>query len=255
MYDVYTVLLYGCGLTPVFEHGSSDAAGDRVLRLVVGTLAVADRLSPDVHPKHPKIVIVVREGREQTVKVARELSRCIVAATARRKRAGALEYTFKELPSNLEREVSCCPSWTAESEESAAAAAGAHYALPEKFIGETGISAFAQLTTLWPSVSKRSDVKHPACSQDPRWIGVMVCLAEWEGRKQISDTVALGALEALLRSSVNRRRAENEGDENGRSVQPRVQSQGSGSGGPTAAEFCRCVRGAQTIVHDAQRTV
>ncbi|TKS65619.1 Flap endonuclease 1 [Collichthys lucidus] len=201
MYDVYTVLLYGCGLTPVFEHGSSDAAGDRVLRLVVGTLAVADRLSPDVHPKHSKIVIVVREGREQTVKVARELSRCIVAATARRKRAGALEYTFKELPSNLEREVSRCPSWTAESEESAAAA-GAHYALPEKFIGETGISAFAQLTTLWPSVSKRSDVKHPACSQDPRWIGVMVCLAEWEGRKQISDTVALGALEALLRARV-----------------------------------------------------
>lgn len=192
MYDVYTVLVYGCGLRPVFVHGQSDAAGSNVLNTVMATLCLADRVSPAVYPIKARIAIVVHEGREEILKLAREVSRCIVVTTGCRKRAGALSYAFRELRPNLEREASL--PWAGHDRPTS------HYPLPEKFICDAGVSAFAQLTTLWPSVSKRSDVNHPACSRDPRWIGLMLCLAEWEGRRQIADTVAPGALEALISS-------------------------------------------------------
>ena len=191
MYDICTVLVYGCGLRPVFVRGSSDAAGERVLNLVMGTLALADKLTSDVYPSRPKISIVVREGREEMVKLAREISRCVVVTVGRRRRAGALVYTFRELPNNIESETCHSSSLTGYSQRAA------HYASPEKFIGDSGISAFAQLMTLWPSVCKRGDIKHPTCSPDPRWIGLMVCLAEWQGQRRIADAVAPGALEAL----------------------------------------------------------
>ncbi|KAF0029322.1 hypothetical protein F2P81_018427 [Scophthalmus maximus] len=41
--------------------------------------------------------------------------------------------------------------------------------------------------------------KHPSCSGDPRWMGLlMVCLSEWQRRPAVSDTVAAGSLDALL---------------------------------------------------------
>lgn len=196
MYDVYTVQVYGCGLRPVFVHDSTDVAGCSVLNMVMGTLALADKLSSNVYPSHPKVVIVVRNGREEMLKVAREISRCTVMTTGHNS-AGALAYTFRELPHNLEREA--CLPWTGDGKSTS------HYPLPEKFISDTGISTFDQLMTLWPTVSKRRDVKHPACSRDPRWIGVMVCLAEWEGLRNIADALAPGALEALRLSLVKAR--------------------------------------------------
>ncbi|KAJ8009909.1 hypothetical protein DPEC_G00069060 [Dallia pectoralis] len=83
------------------------------------------------------------------LKLAREMSRCVVVTCGHMHRTGALSYAFKELPGNLETEA--CSSHTGADKHAA------HYAMPERFAGDTGVSAFAQLTRLWPAVSKRSD--------------------------------------------------------------------------------------------------
>lgn len=194
MSDIYTVTVYGCGLIPVFACGSSDVARNRVFNLAMGTLALADKISPEAHPRQPKAVIVVREGREEALKVARDISRSILVTRSSKRRAGAVAYAFQELPSTLERQASL-PSRPNR-------ARAVHYAAPEDFLRERGASAFARLAALWPRLLKRGDVKHPASSRDPRWIGLALCLAEWERRTEIADRLARGALEALRRTSV-----------------------------------------------------
>ena len=195
MYDLNTVLVYGCGLTPVFSPDSSDPTGEQILHLVLGTLAVANRLCTDVYPICPRIAIFVPEGRGEILNLARKITHCTVVTTDRRKRACPLAYKFKELPLNLDKQA--CATWSVNDK------LGRQYAFPDTFARNRGISTFAQLTALWPSVSKRRDVKNPACSNEPRWIGLMVCVAEWQGQRQLADSVAPGALESLRLSQIN----------------------------------------------------
>ncbi|KAK2811897.1 hypothetical protein Q5P01_000119 [Channa striata] len=188
---VCTVLAFGCGLRPVFVHGSSDAAGDRVLDAVLVATALSERLSADAYPGPFGIALVVRGGREEMLKRARELCRTVLVTNGRTT-TGASAYALEGLPERLDGELARGPRPLSTSPR------GCLYASPERFLAESGALAFAQLTTLWPSASQRADVKHPACSGDPRWIGLMLCLAEWQGSPSVSDSVALGALEALL---------------------------------------------------------
>lgn len=187
IYNVCTVLMYGCGLRPSFKHCSSDAVGTRVLNMVLGTLAISDKISPNVKLSHPKIAIVVNGDRTEMLATAREISRCLVVTNALTR---SLTYSFKHLPERIEEElgVPCIKSGIVNRVQ---------YGVPDRFLHESGSAAFSQLTRLWPSVTQRGDVKHPACSKDPRWTGLMLCLAEWQGRTEIVDTVTQGTLEAL----------------------------------------------------------
>nr|BBA49238.1 hypothetical protein [Oryzias latipes] len=189
-YHVHTVLTFGCGLRPVFEHGSADPAGDKILDLVLCALALGNVLSTDAPPGRFGVTLVVRGGRGEMLKRARELSRCVIVT-----KAGA--YEFEELPKRLDRELAASPS-------SSSYGARPVYGEPRRFLSESGAATFAQLTTLWPQAGLRSDVKHPSCSGDPRWIGLMVCLAEWQGHRLVANALVPGALEALMAPEMKR---------------------------------------------------
>lgn len=161
--------------------------------LVLCTLALGDVLSMDAPPGKFGVTLVVRGGRGEILKRARELSRCMIVT-----KAGA--YELEEIPESLDRELGGpLSSWSQGPRRI--------YGSPRRFLSESGLATFAQLTTLWPSAGLRLDVKHPSCSGDPRWIGLMLCLAEWQGQRLIANTLVPGALEALVAQKQDATRA------------------------------------------------
>lgn len=150
--DLYTVLMYGCGLTPVFtkERAHSDAAGDNVLNLALRAMAVSYHITQMARLPSRKVTVVVQDGRERALGIARAISRGVVVTTPRIKREGVLSYSFEELPDTLEtefrssalarrslppRQPVCCPC-------------------PTDFLGRgDGVSLYLKLTKHWPRAS------------------------------------------------------------------------------------------------------
>ncbi|KAK2829948.1 hypothetical protein Q5P01_017879 [Channa striata] len=97
-YHICTVLAFGCGLRPVFVHGSSEATGDRVLDAVLVATALSERLSADAYPGPFGIALVVRGGREEMLKQARELCRTMLVGLPKR-----LDSELPAIPSVLAR--------------------------------------------------------------------------------------------------------------------------------------------------------
>lgn len=197
-YDLYTVLMYGCGLTPVFTKGSPDFAGDRVLNLVLCTMALSHHLMPMACQACKKVTVVVPGGRSRALELASDINRVVVVTTPHTKRQGVfVTYSFKRLPETLQTETTrALRSGDLPSNR---------WECPTDFIKDAGTSLFAKLMNRWQYLSKRGDVKHPTSSRDPRWIGLALCLAEWEGQRSIADKLTPGAIESAMRT-LNRAR-------------------------------------------------
>lgn len=197
--DLYTVLMYGCGLTPVFtkEKAPSDAAGDNVLNLALRAMAVSHHITQMAYLPSRKVTVVVPEGRDRALTIARAISRGVVVTTPGIKREGVLSYYFKELPDRLDTELRSSDL----ARRSLPQRQLVCRACPTDFLGRgDGVSLYLKLTKHWPNVARRGDVKHPTSSRDPRWIGVMLCLAEWEGTRTIADMLTPGAIECAIRT-------------------------------------------------------
>lgn len=198
--DLYTVLMYGCGLTPVFAKESgiahSDAAADNVLNLALCAVAVSHHITPMARTPCRTVAVVTPGGREQALAIARDINRVVVVTTPRIKQRGIIAaYSFKRLPETLETEFRnvALPS-------RAITARFSNCPCPTDFLCRVGVSLYSKLMQHWPHLAKRGDVKHPTSSRDPRWMGLSLCLAEWERKLSIADKLAPGAIECALRT-------------------------------------------------------
>lgn len=197
--DLYTVLMYGCGLTPVFEmaRAPSDAAGDNVFNLALCAMAVSHHITQMAYLPSRKVTVVVPDGREQALGIVRAISRGIVVTTPRINREGVRSYSFEKLPETLETEFGS----SAVARRSTLSRQPVCCPCPTDFLGRgNGMSLYLKSVKHWPSLSRRDDVKHPTSSLDPRWIGLTLCLAEWEGEREMADRLTPGAIECAIRT-------------------------------------------------------
>lgn len=197
--DLYTVMLYGCGLTPVFTRGKGapDAASDNVLYLALRAMAVSHHITQIAHLPCRKVTVVVPGGRDRALTVARNICRGVVVVTPAVRREGVMSYHFKGLPDRLDAELGSSDLARRSSPETRLL----YSACPIDFLGRgESVSLYLKLTKRWPNAAARDDVKHPTSSRDPRWIGLMLCLAEWEGERDVADLLIPGAMEYAMRT-------------------------------------------------------
>ena len=179
MRRVAAVSLYGCGLRPALELSVNM---DRpLLYLAAKSLALAEQISPCVSlGPDPRLVLVVRGGRQAALETAREMLRGELVTTLHGTR-----YLFEPLPGGLharssgETEPAVCPA----------------RAFPERFGSRRGHEMFDMLKNNWPALLLRGDIKSPCGSSDPRWIGLLLCLCEWHGIRDAVEQLVPGALE------------------------------------------------------------
>ena len=185
--DLCTVFTFGCGLRPLLYYDKEDIIGTRFVYLAIAAVAGADKLPSSVKPARMKLTVVVREGRNRMVEIARSITGHTLVP--RRNRMPA--YTFRRLPEAVS--------------EAAGGSDGPFdcgpFAYPDAFAGKHGAQLFAELSRLYPALLNRKDIRHPACSKDPRWIGLMLFLSEWQEQYPVANLLAAGALESLEKTT------------------------------------------------------
>lgn len=183
--DVYTLLVYGCGTVPVFTYQIKDGLNmSRVIRLVFGTLAVSDRLIESRPTGKHTIVIYMKDGRTAATRFARNMVNTVVVSAASIT-GESNAYTFTRLPESLDNQP-VVQQFQART-----------YANPTRFLQAVGSRLFTSAMDIYPPLKKRGDVYSPLTAQDPRWLGVVFCVAEWKRNRTLANELIPGCLESL----------------------------------------------------------
>lgn len=192
VHDVYAMSLYGCGIAPVFTCVTkTEPKASCVVRLVFGTLAVADRLPGALgRPCNQRIVLYFREGHASPVRFARSMVDATVVALP----AGG-----DERPTVF---AFVCPRELFADQPTLAASLPQPfrphaYVNPTRFLSSVGSHVFTLAVKRYPELTRRADVRDPVTARDPRWLGVALCVAEWKGDRELADKLVPGCLESL----------------------------------------------------------